>query len=310
MGLLLLLGDSGFRGALDALGTGLESAWSVGRRLRTAYSRLNPVIRVRRSSDNAESDFAGLGTQGQVDTAAVAAFCGAGDGFLTTIYDQSGNGRNFTQATTSVQPIVCESGTAVTLGGRLAAKFVTATSHRMTVATSTALYNYLHTTGGTIGFVNKTNDTVPNKWFMSNAINNAYAGFRLIDSGTEDTSMNIAKVDVAGVSTNGDSVAFGTSVGSTANKVGVFLLDPDNATASSRGFFYRNGTSVGSANASTGTPFVENAAYNLHLGLNAFSTGPWDGNASEIVIWSNILSDAQRDAYEASAGAFYGITVA
>jgi hypothetical protein len=307
MGLLLLLGDAGFRGALDNLGTGLESAWSVGRRLRTDYT--SNIIRVRRSSDNTESDFGYL-ANGAVDTAAVAAFCGAGDGFLTTIYDQSGNGRNFTQTTTSVQPIVCESGTAVTLGGRLAAKFVTATSHRMTVATSTALYNYLHTTGGTLGFVNKTNDTAANKWFMSNAINSSNAGFRLIDTGTEDTSINIAKVDVAGVSTNGDSVTIGSTSGSAANKVAVFLLDPDNATAANRALFYRNGTSVGNANVNTGTPFVENAAYNLHLGLNAFSTGPWDGNASEIVIWSNILSDAQRDAYEASAGAFYGITVA
>lgn len=307
MGLLLLLGGS-FSGALDGLGTGLESAWSVGRRLRTGYT--GPIIRVRRSSDNSEQDFYGSGSTGAVSTSAIALFCGAGDGFLTTIYDQSGKSRNFTQTSTSVQPIVCESGTAVTLGGRLAAKFVTATSHRMIVATSTALYNYLHTTGGTLGFVNKTNDTAANKWFMSNAINSSNAGFRLIDTGTEDTTMNIAKVDVAGVSTNGDSVVVATLAGSTANKIGVFLLDPDNATAASRGFFYRNGDSVSGANAQTGTPFVENAAYNLHLGLNAFGTGPWDGNASEIVIWSNILSDAQRDAYEASAGAFYGITVA
>lgn len=62
--------------------------------------------RVRRSSDNSEQDIA-LATY----TADIDSFCGAGNGFATTWYDQSGNARNVAQATTTAQPKVVSSGT-------------------------------------------------------------------------------------------------------------------------------------------------------------------------------------------------------
>ena len=48
------LGGPAFVGALDAYASGLAGAWSVSRRLLTSYS--GPLVRVRRSSDNAEQD--------------------------------------------------------------------------------------------------------------------------------------------------------------------------------------------------------------------------------------------------------------
>jgi hypothetical protein len=83
--------------ALDNLTS--AAAYST-RRLRTAYA--GPLVRVRRSSDNAEADI-GYGADGWLDEAALLAHVGAGDGFVTTWYDQSGNGRDATQTTAATR---------------------------------------------------------------------------------------------------------------------------------------------------------------------------------------------------------------
>lgn len=71
------------------------------RRLRSAY--VGPVVRVRRSSDNAESDI-GLDGSGEFDSATYSAFVGGGTGFVRWWYDQTGNGKDAGQATTANQP--------------------------------------------------------------------------------------------------------------------------------------------------------------------------------------------------------------
>jgi len=81
--------------------------------LRKIKAGVTSVVRVRRSSDNAEQDF----TADDITGGALAAFCGAGDGFATTWYDQSGNGMNVTQAVAGTQPQIVSSGTVVTFGG-------------------------------------------------------------------------------------------------------------------------------------------------------------------------------------------------
>ena len=73
-----------------------------------------PLIKVRRSSDDATLDIypvIQLNLQDSIiDEAALLAFVGAGSGFIDTWYDQSGNGRNATQATTANQPRIVNAG--------------------------------------------------------------------------------------------------------------------------------------------------------------------------------------------------------
>jgi hypothetical protein len=84
----------------------------------SAYSlrKLTPnatnCIRVRRSSDNAEQNigFVANVPNSPIDTTALLAFVGAGNGFVTTWYDQSTTGHNFTQSTGNVQPQIVASG--------------------------------------------------------------------------------------------------------------------------------------------------------------------------------------------------------
>lgn len=70
------------------------------RKLRSAYS--GPAVRVRRNTDNAETDI-GFRPNGNFDSLAFVTFIGAGKGYAVTLYDQSGNGVNATTSDTSQQ---------------------------------------------------------------------------------------------------------------------------------------------------------------------------------------------------------------
>ena len=95
------------------------AAYSV-RKLRTAYT--GSAIRVRRSSDNTETDI-GF-SSGNLDTTALTSFCSGTDGFVTTWYDQSTGGNNLTQTTAANQPQIVSSGSVITnLGGKPCCQF-------------------------------------------------------------------------------------------------------------------------------------------------------------------------------------------
>ncbi|RMD96836.1 MAG: hypothetical protein D6816_18380, partial [Bacteroidetes bacterium] len=71
------------------------------------------AIRVRRSSDDAEQDI-GFGTDDFLDTAALTAFVGSGDGYVTTWYSQIPGKPDLVQTNTAKQPLVAEYGVPVT----------------------------------------------------------------------------------------------------------------------------------------------------------------------------------------------------
>jgi hypothetical protein len=102
-------------GLLDLV-PGAAAAYSL-RSLSRSYA--GPVVTVRRSSDNAEDSF----TAAEVADGTLAAFCGAGDGFVKTWLDQSGTARNATQATTANQPKIVSSGVLITEEGKPAVEF-------------------------------------------------------------------------------------------------------------------------------------------------------------------------------------------
>lgn len=92
---------------------GAAAAYSL-RKLSKEYK--GPVVRVRRSLDNAEAD---IGFKGKsIDVSALESFVGSGNGFVTTWYDQSGNGVNIIQATASRQPLIVENGSVIMSNGK------------------------------------------------------------------------------------------------------------------------------------------------------------------------------------------------
>lgn len=100
-------------GLLDTY-TGATAAYSL-RKLRSTYN--GNAIRVRRSSDSTTLDI-GFNTNGTLNTTAMLAFVGAGNGFVTIWYDQSGNGYNLEQVTSTRQPQIVSSGSVLTLNNK------------------------------------------------------------------------------------------------------------------------------------------------------------------------------------------------
>ena len=101
-------------GILD-FAPGAAAAYSL-RNLSLSYT--GPVVTVRRSTDNAEADF----TATEISDGTLAGWAGA-DGFVKQWWDQSGNARHATQATTGYQPQIVDSGVLVTEGGKAAISF-------------------------------------------------------------------------------------------------------------------------------------------------------------------------------------------
>ena len=93
--------------------SGAAAAYSL-RKLNTSYT--GSAIRVRRSSDNGEQNI-GFNADGTLNTLSLLAFVGSGNGFVTTWYDQSENGRNITQTTSSTQPRIVNAGSIYRLNG-------------------------------------------------------------------------------------------------------------------------------------------------------------------------------------------------
>lgn len=107
-----------FVGLLDSY-PNAAAAYSV-RKLRTAYT--GSAIRVRRSSDNTEQNI-GFTALGNLDTTTLISFADGGNCFVTTWYDQSGNGLNATQTTAANQPQIVDTNNLITEGGKPTLRF-------------------------------------------------------------------------------------------------------------------------------------------------------------------------------------------
>ena len=93
--------------------SGASAAYSL-RKLNSSYS--GSAIGVRRASDNSTLSIGFVNNE--LDTATLNSFCNGTDGFVTTWYDQSGNGYDLTQSTASLQFKIVNSGTIYTVNGK------------------------------------------------------------------------------------------------------------------------------------------------------------------------------------------------
>lgn len=214
---------------LDVHG-GAAGAYSL-RKLSSAYS--GAAIRVRETGSDTEQDI-GFNFKGELNTDALAAFCGANSGVVTTWYDQSGNGRDGTEATFSEQPVIYDGTAVITKNNKPAIQF-DGISHLITFDSTvkpSGIDNCsaftVQTNRGGLGLTLGTSDNAV-RWYQSysHPDGNEYFGYqnggsKAILLGTiADTQKLITAI--AG-STQGDVQAFlnGTNKGSQS----LFLGSP------------------------------------------------------------------------------------
>jgi len=95
------------------------------RKLSSTYA--GNCIRVRRSSDNTESNIGFVNNY--LDTATLKTFVGVNNGFITTWYDQSGGGYDVSQSTATAQPSLVVSGVINYTNGNVCAVFNGSTNY-------------------------------------------------------------------------------------------------------------------------------------------------------------------------------------
>ena len=88
--------------------SGAAAAYSL-RLLDNTYT--GDAIVVRRASDNTTQAIGFVNNE--LDTATLESFCSGTDGFVTTWYDQSGNGNDATEGSASSQPQIVSAGTSL-----------------------------------------------------------------------------------------------------------------------------------------------------------------------------------------------------
>jgi hypothetical protein len=124
-----VLAQEKFRFLLDDY-PNAAAAFSL-RKLRSAYT--GNCIEVRRSSDNALQNIGFVNNV--LDTDSLLSFVGAGDGFVRTWFDQSGNGLNYSNTNVNTtQPRIVNSGVLETDLGKPIIRFISANSTRLTRA--------------------------------------------------------------------------------------------------------------------------------------------------------------------------------
>jgi hypothetical protein len=269
-----------FVGLLDSY-PNAAAAYSL-RKLRAAYT--GSAIRVRRSSDNAEQDIA-FTALGNLDTNSLTSFCGSGNGFVTTWYDQSGNANNATQTNALLQPQIVSSGSVLTINSKPSIKF-DGSNDRLTnisgaiTTTSSSIFSVIQPS-----ILNSVNDNVIVSQYNTSTGRFIFA-FNL-------TSGNYRLRIFEG---SGMGNIYGTtniSINTT------YLTEMINDNKSVTG--YLNGGSEMSGTFSTQPPNVSNniAAYD---GTGGFL----NGYESEVIIYNSNQS-SNRTGIESNINTYYGI---
>ena len=251
------------------------AAYSL-RKLRSAYT--GSAIQVRRSSDNTTQDIGFTGAN-VLDTSALTSFCGSGNGFVTTWYDQSGNGNNATQSTAASQPQIVSSGSVILKNSKPSVNFDGTNdffSLSSSISTST---NYSFFTAA-YNESNLTGDT-----FMSGLTGSAQF---IVDLSGATGTMFIIKTTIA-------VIISGTI---TKDRFNLNTFFTHNAANS----LYTNGSL---ANSNTSTPSFSNPI--TTIGRNNQSLGEYYLNGiSEMILYSSNQA-SNRTGIEANINSYYAI---
>jgi hypothetical protein len=86
-----------------------------------------------------------------------------------------------------------------------------------------------------------------------------------------------------------------------------FLSDPNNVSASPRMKIWKNGANPINDNIYTDAPSNSNPQYPLNLGGQSFLSESFDGLICEVIFYSGLLSDTNRQKVEAYLASKWGI---
>ena len=251
----------------------ITAAYSL-RLLKSSYTG-SPAIRIRRSSDNSETDI-GFTSSGDLDEAALIAFTGSGDGFVRTWYDQSGNNNHAINTNTAAQPQLVFAGVVNKMNGRPSLKGSVARNTRLERTPTSAITINQYSVVGQ-GEVNGSNYVN----FLQQAGPNSY--FRYNPSG------NIEAWIQGGNAISSSGIQFTNSLKIYSAQLTI-------------GKLYSNGVEIGSSPVASSS-----GSSNVYvLFNNPGNNFPLNGSLSELILFP---SSTNRAILEADQGLYYSITI-
>jgi len=226
--------------------TGASAAYSLR---DLAGSGNTTVVRVRRSSDNAEADF----KASEVSDGTLVAWVGAGnDGCVPIWYNQSVNGNDATQIVSGSQPKIVSGGSLITRGGNAepCIHFGGAKDYYFDVSSrpiAKSVFSALHASNTNFEtLICDTNDNTPRLTTNNNANNRAYKfeGFGTpsvnVDGVTYNSTSNVSSLGfhllgmTSGSGSEFNRIGANPSTGSTGNSfnyVSELILFPSDQSA-------------------------------------------------------------------------------
>lgn len=262
------------------------SAYSL-RRLNSTY--LGSAIRVLRSSDLTSLDI-GFTTAGDLDTATMKTFVGAGTGAVTIWYDQSGNGNNAATGINNIatNPYIILSGVVQREGTRPA-------------------INYGATGANSFKQINNNTSTTQISFFTTAKIRTAGTNFQRLLSGEVSTNASVTYFFM-GTNASEQVTTFygnGTTWGTTSTQSTTSWLTWRLVTSINNGNDnqYVNGSLINSRSnamgAWTGRMWIG--------GDYGISTNQrWFGTVSEVIVYASDKS-ANRTGIESKINNYYNI---
>jgi hypothetical protein len=276
--------------------TSAAAAYSL-RKLRSAYT--GSAIRVRRSSDNTETDIGFSSTFG-LDTTSLTTFCSGTNGFVTTWYDQSGNGNNATQTTASNQPQIVSSGSVINVNTKPCLQFDNGSPQFLNY--STALWTY---TGNSTLFHTSRNRNSGSSQYGSvisqggGTLNNALGiQWQRFPNGT--TQANTDVYAPGGMSTSGTQ-SVNTQYLATFQWQNWSTHQTNGNTIIAINGVNQSLTSYGAS------PTGLNTTSNRIGSFDGAGSGSFLGDIQEIVVYTTVLSGTNIDGAESNINTYYGI---
>jgi len=249
--------------------SGAAAAYSL-RKLRAAYT--GNAIRVRRASDNTEQNIGFVNNE--LDTASLTSFCSGTNGFVTTWYDQSGNGYDATQSTAANQPQIVAAGVVLTNAGKPCLRFDNSLDALITTLTINRPYSiycqFRQFSNGAIRMINS-----------NSSLNSLISSSRLAN--TVFTQGNVVAAAYASINEN----------------VIVSLIQSAIATSK---FFYNN------TNIAIASPASNNFGVLCFGAAPAFGANmePANGEIKESIVWLTDQS-SNNTAIQTNMNEYYGI---
>ena len=219
---------------------------------------------------------------------------------VTQWNDKSGNGYNLTQGTAGKRP---QSGTR-TQNGLNAIDYDG--SDDVLAASTAANWAFLNNSGGSTYFMAIYTDAAADGRILFDTSGTTTGNVGVYNYVISTDAVQAVVVKGVGGQVVLVQVTTQTAADNTASYWS-FLSDPNNGTAANRIKIWKNGANPINTNTDTAALSNSNPAYPLNLGGQSFLSESFDGLMCEVIFYSGLLSDADRQKVEAYLAAKWAI---